>query len=75
MHFVIGADTCREDPLIQLKLSIRRYPEIVKTVDVANKVCDGKLLVELGGGYNVKPITCAFYLVTVAIAEVQKVKI
>jgi acetoin utilization deacetylase AcuC-like enzyme len=74
--FVIGADTYHADPLTELKLHMYCYPEIAKTVvEKANNVCDGKLLVELGGGYDVKSTAYAFYLITATVAEVKRIEI
>jgi acetoin utilization deacetylase AcuC-like enzyme len=74
--FVIGADTYHADPLTALRLSMHCYPEIAKiVVEAANDVCDGKLLVELGGGYDVKATAYAFYLTTATTAEVQGIEI
>jgi len=48
-----------------MELTVNSYPQIAKIIsDAADKFCDGKLCVLLGGGYDDKVSAHAFYLIT-----------
>lgn len=48
-----GADTHRDDPLAHLDLTVEGFARLVRGIDgVAMRVCDGRLVVTGGGGYE-----------------------
>jgi acetoin utilization deacetylase AcuC-like enzyme len=53
--FIINADTHFRDPLTSMGLDLACYPQIARlAARVAEEVCGGRMLVELGGGYDVQ---------------------
>jgi len=53
-----GFDTHFSDPLTQLNLTTQGYAQIIKKVkDEAIKLCDGKIVIFLEGGYDLKAIS------------------
>ncbi len=54
---VAGFDAHRADPLGDLRLSERAFPELTRmTLEYADRVCGGMLVSVLGGGYNLETI-------------------
>lgn len=50
-----GVDAHFQDPLVGLALTTKAYQEIARIMhELAHKVCDGKLLIVGGGGYNIE---------------------
>lgn len=53
----VGFDCHHEDPVARLSLSAHAYVEVVKkTLELASKLCDGKLVAVLEGGYGLSSI-------------------
>lgn len=53
-----GFDTHFSDPITQLNITIQGYGEIVKKIkEEAKKVCDGKIVIMLEGGYDLKALS------------------
>jgi acetoin utilization deacetylase AcuC-like enzyme len=67
--WIFGADTYFADPLAGLNLTMNGYSRITDIVtDTADKLCNGKLITEFGGGYDVNSTALSFYLVTAKLA-------
>ncbi|MEM2194167.1 MAG: histone deacetylase [Candidatus Methanomethylicia archaeon] len=67
--WIFGADTYFADPLTSLNLTMNGYSRITDIImDVGDKLCSGKLIVEFGGGYDILSTSLAFYLVTARLA-------
>ena len=48
-----GADAHFSDPLADIMLTTRDYEKIFRSIiDIADKICNGKILFTLGGGYS-----------------------
>jgi acetoin utilization deacetylase AcuC-like enzyme len=74
--FIVGADNYFADPLTNYNLTMAFYPELTNEVlKIADEVCGGRILIRLGGGYNVKAAVNAFYLVTACAAGMEKLNI
>ena len=57
-----GFDAHAEDPLAQLNLKSKDYYEITKRIlNVANDICDGKVVSILEGGYNLNALAESAY--------------
>ena len=57
-----GFDAHTEDPLAQVNLNSKDFYEITKRiVDVANNICDGKIVSILEGGYNLDALKESAY--------------
>jgi len=68
--FIFNGDTHFMDPLTNMALNIPCYGAITDAVSrAANEVCQGKMLVEMGGGYNLDVATAASCYVTSMLAE------
>ena len=68
--FIFNGDTHFVDPLTNMALNIPCYGAIADLVSsTANEVCKGKMLVEMGGGYNLDVATTASCYVTSRLAE------
>lgn len=68
--YVFGGDTHFKDPLTDMALDIPCYGQMAEVVSgVANELCGGKLLAEIGGGYNIEAGTVASCYVTAKLAE------
>ena len=53
-----GFDTHFSDPITQLNITIPGYGEIIKKVkEGVKKVCDGKIVILLEGGYDLKSLS------------------
>lgn len=67
---IINGDTHFMDPLTNMGIDLPCYPRIARVIsDLANELCGGKLLVELGGGYDLKVAASSSYSVTLALTE------
>lgn len=54
---VAGFDAHRDDPLGNLRLSEAAFDELTASVrEYADRVCGGRLVSVLGGGYNLETI-------------------
>ncbi len=54
-----GYDAHWDDPLAGLRLSLAGYWRLAKTVAaLADRLCDGRLVVTLEGGYKLKALSC-----------------
>ncbi|MCS7114938.1 MAG: histone deacetylase [Nitrososphaerota archaeon] len=74
--FIAGADNYFADPLTNYNLTMAFYPELTREVlKTADEVCGGKVLIRLGGGYNVKAAVHAFYLVTACAVGAEKLDV
>lgn len=74
--FIAGADNYFADPLTNYNLTMAFYPELTREVlKSADETCKGRVLIRLGGGYNVKAAVHAFYLVTACAVEAEKLDI
>lgn len=68
--FIINADTHFRDPLTNMGLDLSCYPLITDlVVKIAKEVCGGKMLVKLGGGYNVEVAVTSACWITARLAE------
>ena len=68
--FIFNGDTHFMDPLTNLALDVSCYKAIADMVTgVANEVCAGKMLVEMGGGYDLDVATASSCYVTSRLAE------
>jgi acetoin utilization deacetylase AcuC-like enzyme len=70
----VGFDALAEDPLTQLGLTTKAYGWLTKyTVEQANKLCDGKVVLTLEGGYALKPLAdAAVNVVKVLVGQKQE---
>ncbi len=76
LFFLFGADTYYSDPLTALDLTMKAYLEVARLVkEVAENVCGGRIMLELGGGYDVDATARAFGLVTAVLAGVEDVQV
>ena len=67
--WIFGADTYFADPLTGLNLTMNGYSIITDIImDIGDKLCNGRLIVEFGGGYDIQSTPLAFYLVTAKLA-------
>ncbi len=67
---IINGDSHFMDPLTDMGIDLPCYPKIAKVIsNVANELCGGKLLVELGGGYDLKVADSSSYSITLTLAE------
>jgi len=65
-----GFDAHTEDPLAQVNLNSKDFYEITKRiVDVANNICDGKIVSILEGGYNLDALRESAYQHVKALIE------
>jgi acetoin utilization protein AcuC len=65
-----GVDGHYQDPLVGLALTTRSYEEVAKTMhSIAHNLCDGRLLVVGGGGYNVRNTARCWAIMFVTICE------
>ncbi|MEM5874588.1 MAG: acetoin utilization protein AcuC [Candidatus Aenigmatarchaeota archaeon] len=56
-----GADGINGDPLTQLKYSLHAHLKAVKAISsLADEICNGKLIVVGGGGYNIENVSKAW---------------
>ncbi|GAB6906704.1 conserved hypothetical protein [Desulfosarcina cetonica] len=56
-----GLDAHVDDPLSQLRLSINGFQQMMRSIaDLSQKVCDSRLILILGGGYNPKVVPAAW---------------
>ncbi|MBD3226691.1 MAG: histone deacetylase [Candidatus Lokiarchaeota archaeon] len=54
----VGFDSHYSDPLTDLRLTTQGYRKIIKKVkDLANVICNGRLIILLEGGYNLDAIS------------------
>lgn len=68
--FIFNGDTHFMDPLTDLALSILCYRQVTDLViQVANEVCEGRILVHMGGGYNLEVAALSCCYVTARLAE------
>ena len=68
--YVFNGDTHFMDPLTNMALDIPCYGQMTELVSrVSNELCAGRLLVEMGGGYNLEAATAASCFVTARLAE------
>jgi acetoin utilization deacetylase AcuC-like enzyme len=66
---IMNGDNHFMDPLTDMGIDLPCYPKIAKVIsDVANDLCGGKLLVELGGGYDLKVADSSSYSITLTFA-------
>ncbi|MCX8204933.1 MAG: histone deacetylase [Candidatus Nezhaarchaeota archaeon] len=71
---LLGADTYYDDPLTALSLTMRAYWEASRLIaSEADRVCGGRVMLELAGGYNVEATGRAFYIATSVMAGVEDV--
>jgi acetoin utilization deacetylase AcuC-like enzyme len=76
LYFIVGADNYFADPLTNYGLTMEFYPKLTAEVlKVADDVCNGRVLIELGGGYNVEASARIFYLVTACAAGVERLDV
>jgi len=70
----VGFDALAEDPLTALGLTTKAYGWLTKyTVEQANKLCDGKVVLTLEGGYALKPLAdAAVNVVKVLVGQEQE---
>jgi acetoin utilization deacetylase AcuC-like enzyme len=70
----VGFDALAEDPLTQLGLTTKAYGWLTKyTIEQANKLCDGKVVLTLEGGYALKPLAdAAVNVVKVLVGQKQE---
>lgn len=74
--FIMTADTHFRDPLTDMGLDLKCYPEIASLVSqIANEVCQGKMLVLLGGGYDLEVSARASCAVTARLAEYDEYQV
>jgi len=65
-----GFDAHTEDPLAQVNLNSKDFYEITKRIiDVANNICDGKIVSILEGGYNLDALRESTYQHVKALIE------
>ncbi len=66
-----GADAHSGDPLAMLEWSLNPYAEIAASVhELAHELCDGRLLLLGGGGYNPANVCSAWPLIAFTVAGV-----
>jgi len=64
-----GFDALADDPLTQLGLTTRAYGWLTRhVVEQANRLCDGRVVLTLEGGYALKPLASAAVNVVKALA-------
>jgi len=70
----VGFDALAEDPLTQLGLTTKAYGWLMRyAVEQANKLCDGKVVLTLEGGYALKPLAdAAVNVVKVLVGQDQE---
>lgn len=67
-----GVDSHLGDPLSHMNLSYRSYVEAIRIVhDLAHEVCDGKLVLFGGGGYNPAGVSILWTLMAATVAGVK----
>ena len=65
VHLLFGSDTHHHDPLSQLSITMDCYPAAAQRVrESADKICGGRVITQLAGGYDIPVAARAFYLVT-----------
>ena len=66
---ILNGDNHFMDPLTDMGIDLQCYAKIANVVsDVANELCGGRLLVELGGGYDLKVADSSSYSITLTLA-------
>lgn len=76
LFILLGADTYYNDPLTSLSLTMRAYLEASKLIaSEADRVCAGRAMLELAGGYDVEATARAFYVATSVMAGVEDVEV
>ena len=71
-----GLDAHFADPLSQLQLSLNGYFRLMTSiVDLSKELCDGKLVLILGGGYDSKVIPLGWLAMIYAMLEIEEMDI
>ncbi|MBN2014475.1 MAG: histone deacetylase [Candidatus Altiarchaeota archaeon] len=67
-----GFDSHKGDPLGQLMLTEKGYSKMTESLQrLAENVCDGRLIVELEGGYNLDAVATSSYAVLKTLLGIQ----
>ena len=65
VHLLFGSDTHHHDPLSNLSITMDCYPAAAERVrESADKICGGRIITQLAGGYDIPIAARAFYLMT-----------
>lgn len=67
-----GQDSHRDDAISGIRLTENCYGEMTKLLlEKADKLCDGKLVVELEGGYNLEALSRSIYNIILALLGIE----
>jgi len=70
-----GYDAYFNDPLANLKFTIKTYGDATNIVKkVADKVCEGRIVIILEGGYNLEALSHGILATVSTIAELDEIK-
>ena len=70
-----GYDAYFRDPLTNLNFTIKTYADATKVVkDTAEKVCDGRIVVVLEGGYNLEALSQGVLATVSTLSGLEKIK-
>ncbi len=76
LFLLLGADTYYSDPLTSLDLTMSCYIEVARLIaSASDEICEGRVMIELAGGYDVEAAARAFYLATAVLAGVEEVSV
>jgi len=71
-----GLDAHFADPLSQLNLSVNGYYRLMNSItDLSKKLCDDKLILILGGGYDAKVIPLGWLAMISAMLEIEEIEL
>ncbi|TFF90940.1 MAG: histone deacetylase [Promethearchaeota archaeon] len=69
----VGFDSHYSDPLTDLRLTTQGYRNIIKKVkQLANEICDGRLIILLEGGYNLDAISRSIVNIIYELADMPE---